>query len=122
MRCKAELVAGLERRGGTLVNINPSDANCLLQLLQQLLPQLRATGRLPAVARGAEDGRALGAGRVDCSLYANFVASVVAAVAAVAAVADVAATANNYSNIVAAGAAAVAAASLCVLNGNCSGG
>lgn len=65
----------------------------------------------------------IGAGRVDCSLYANFVASVVAAVAAVAAVADVAtATANNYSNIVAAGAAAVAGASLCVLNGNCSGG
>lgn len=119
MRRKAELVGGLGGRGGTLVNINPSDANCLLQLLQQLLPQLRATGRHPAVAREAEDGRALDAGRVDCSLYANFVASVVAAVAAVA---DVAATANNYSNIVAAGAAAVAAASLCVLNGNCSGG
>lgn len=60
-----------------------------------------------------------GAGRVDCSLYANFVASVVAAVAAVADFAT--ATANNYSNIVAAGAAA-ATASLCVLNGNCSGG
>jgi len=88
-----------------LVNINPSDANCLLQLLLQLLPPFSYV-----CSQRGQQGGSSGAGAPSvCMQILLHLQLLLLPLAA-------AATANNYSNIVATATAAAAAADVAVVH------